>query len=90
MTLLKEKIKESEFVEKPLNVRYGWANEQKLTWFFTKSKKIIPIKGSRLLIQISCESSKEDISTKSTFPEIGDIVSDTNGVKLKIKKINWI
>lgn len=76
-------------LEPETELRYGWGNEKKKTWFITKEKKAFVPKGSRLLLVLDCLPSSKSISIKSTSPQVGDIIQDMDGDRLEVVKVNW-
>lgn len=87
--LIEEKWKNRSLRNKILEVRYAWANEKLKTWFLTKTPKEVVPKGCRLLLELKCESTTDPVSIKSVIPEVGGVVIDTDGTKLKIIEKNW-
>lgn len=80
--ILKESIEE--------NIFFGFGNQQKLTWFIVKNKKMFLPKGSKILFEIKGVYTNDSIKTKDSYPQIDDVISLSNGEKIKIIDIKWI
>lgn len=88
---IKEAISsETEIIIKERFVLFGYANEELKRWFLSRSKKCVMPKGCRLLFRILAYKSNIPISVKSTYPMIGDIVSDIKGDIFEIIEVEWI
>lgn len=74
---------------KSIVIRYAWGNQKLSTWFITKSHKEPVPKGSRILFEIHGVFTSENLFTKDTYPKLGDVISDTDGKRIKIKSIKW-
>lgn len=79
-----------EECETPVNiVRYAWGNSKLKTWFITKNKKCFLPKGSKLLFVITSKQTTELLKTSDNYPKIGDVITDIDGLKIKIIDIKW-
>ena len=79
-----ESVENSELI-----IRYAWGNQKLKTWFITKHR-FCGFEGSRLLMKLGCKKTKDDVSVDTTFPSVGDVVTDTDGDVIEIIESNWI
>lgn len=71
-----------------LEIRYAYASQELKTWFLTKTK-FCPFKGTKLLMVLGCKQSEERISIFDTYPQVGMIVQDKDGILLEIVTCDW-
>lgn len=79
----------TEVLENQKVTRYGWANGYLKTWFVTKNKRQFLPKGSILFFIITGEITGEPISTSDTYPKEGDVISDSDGHRIKVINIEY-
>lgn len=83
---VQEQTKEQE--SEALEMRYAYASQELKTWFITKSK-FCPFKGTKLLMILGCKKSDQPINITDTYPQVGMIVQDKDGVVLEIVTCDW-
>jgi len=84
-TLVSNEILESD----PLiiELRYAFASSKEKNWIITKTNRSFVPKGYKLIYTLECISSNQNICIKYTYPSVGDIVSDCDGVILEILSV---
>jgi len=81
-------LTETEILSEKEVVRYGWGNSKLKTWFITKTKKEFLPAGCIMLFTIYGKITDETVKTTDTYPKVGDVISDVNGLKIIVNRIN--
>jgi hypothetical protein len=69
-------------------LRYAWGCGN--TWFITKNRQQVLPRGARLLMKLGCEKTTLSLHTKDTYPTIGDVVEDIDGIRLLVVECDFV
>lgn len=69
---------------------YVWGCDSLKTFFITRNRNMILPKRSYLIMILGCKETENDVNIQDiSIPNIGDIITDIKGIRLKIVTLKW-